>query len=91
MLEKQQENEKPRYDRTLLQGQQDESLKILKKRANFGEHYGKEPEVETFEWNGLRIVREAMREAVPEIPTTEFKLTGDKVGQTIRNCRQPAY
>ena len=25
-----------------------------------------------------------MKEAVPEIPTADFKLTGDKVGQTIR-------
>ena len=31
-------------------------LKILKKQANFGEHYGKEPEVETLEWNGLRML-----------------------------------
>ena len=32
----------------------------------------------------IEDVREAMKEVVPEIPTTEFKLTGDKVGQTIR-------
>ena len=31
------------------------SLKILKKRANFGEHYGKEPRVKTLEWDGLRM------------------------------------
>ena len=29
-------------------------------------------------------VREAIKEAVPEIPTAEFKLTGDKVGHSIR-------
>ena len=34
------------------------------------------------EW--IEDVREAMKEGVPEIPTTEFKLTGDKVGQTIK-------
>ena len=34
------------------------------------------------EW--IEDVREAMREVVPEISTIEFKLTGDKVGQTIR-------
>ena len=30
------------------------------------------------EW--IEDVREAMREVVPEIPTTEFKLTGDGGG-----------
>ena len=32
------------------------SLKILRKRANFGEHCGRELEVETLEWNGLRML-----------------------------------
>ena len=34
------------------------------------------------EW--IEDVTEAMKEAVPEIPTTAFKLAGDKVGQAIR-------
>ena len=34
------------------------------------------------EW--IENIRKAMREAVPEITTAEFKLTGDKVEQTIR-------
>ena len=34
------------------------------------------------EW--VEGVREAMREVVPEIPTTGFKLKGDKVRQAIR-------
>ena len=32
------------------------SLKKKKKRANSGEHYVKEPEVEILKWNGLRML-----------------------------------
>ena len=42
------------------------------------------------EW--IEDVREAMREVFPEMPTSELKLTGDKVGQTIgnkKNCSVP--
>ena len=86
MLEKQQENEKPRYDRTPLQGQQDEKRKFedIEEASEFwralweGTGCGNA----WMEWN--EDVREAMKEAVPEIPTTAFKLAGDKVGQTIR-------
>ena len=56
-------------------------MKIKKKRENSGEHYVKEPEVKILKWNGLRMLE---REVVPEIPTTGFKLTGDKVLQAIR-------
>ena len=85
MLEKQQENEKPRYDRTLLQGRKEEDIeeasefwKALWEGTGSGNA--------GMEW--IEDVREAMREVVPEIPTTEFKLTGDKVGQTIRKKKK---
>ena len=32
----------------------------------------------------IEDVREAMKEVVPEIPIAKFKVTGDKVGQSIR-------
>ena len=31
-------------------------LEKQQENENFGEHYGKEPEVETLEWNGLRML-----------------------------------
>ena len=86
MLENQQENEKSTYDRTLLQGQQDERRKFedSEEASEFWRALweGNGSENAGMEW--IEDVREAMREAVPEIPTTEFKLTGDKAGQTIR-------
>ena len=86
MLEKQQEKEKPRYDRTLLQGQQEEMRKFedIEEASEFWRELwdGTGSGNAGMEW--IEDVREAIREVVPEIPTTEFKLTGDKVRQTIR-------
>ena len=86
MLEKQRENEKPSYDRTLLQGQQDERRKFedIEEASEFWRKLweGTGSGNAGMEW--IEDVREAMREAVPEIPTAEFKLTGDKLGQMIR-------
>ena len=78
MLEKQQENEKPRYDRTLLQGQQDErrTFEDIEEASEFWRALweGTGSGNAGMEW--IKDVREAMKEAVPEKPTAEFKLDG---------------
>lgn len=70
MLEKQQENEKHGYDRTLLQGQQDERRKF--------DDIEEASELWRALWEGtgsgnagmewIEDVREAMRETVPRYP-----------------------
>ena len=71
--------------RTLLQGQQDERSKFedIEEASEFWRALweGTGSGNAGMEW--IEDVREAMREAVPEIPIAEFKLTSDKVGQTV--------
>ena len=94
ILEKQHENEKPRYDQTLFQGQEDASRKFedIEEASEFWKALweGAGSGNARMEW--IEDVREAMREVFPEMPTSELKLTGDKVGQTIgkkKNCSVP--
>ena len=86
MLEKHQENEKPRYDRTPLQGQKDEKTKFedIEEASEFCRALWEGTGNGNAGMEQIEDVREATKEAVPEIPTTAFKLAGDKVGQTIR-------
>ena len=80
MLEKQQENEKPRSDRTPLQGQQDEKRKFedIEEASEFWRALweGTGSGNAGMEW--IEDVREAMKEAIPEIPTTAC-------GENLRN------
>ena len=60
-------------------------MKIQKKPASFGAHIGKGTGSGNAGIESIEDVR--VREVVPEIPATEFKLTDDKLGQRIRKKR----
>ena len=77
MHEKQQENEKPRYDRTPLQGQQDEKRKFedIEEASEFWRalREGTGSGNAGMEW--IEDVREAMKEAVPGSPQPHVEKT----------------